>query len=243
VEAESGSAFGISSPARGPTALSQPHSQPYKVCARCGQPAVLHMVQCGRCGLSFPPAVAPPYQTTAAPPAPNLSAASQREVARAAPAAGRRRPFLPLLAMLALIALVAFAADRFVRGAQEVLDRAGPVFTGAVGANGPNVSDPTSGLFHERPSGAEQPTIVLGNGAEASLTLVLRGEDGREYRVNCEPNGEARLQVPAGHYTLTISSTSPWIQPNYGDATFRRFKEYDAYFVVDDHAPPIHLGD
>ena len=213
-------------------------NQPYKVCARCGQPAVIQMVTCGRCGLPFPHAQL--SSPLAGEMAPGLSAASQRELGQThAAARPRRTNTLPLVVLLALLVLFALAASRLVRGVDAM---AGPAFTGAAGLPGA-IGDPTSGVFQERPSASEMPTVILDNGAGGTLTLILRSPEGNEYQVQSRVNEERRIQVPAGHYTLSISCDVPTVQPNYGDATFKQYKEYEAFFVLDDYAPPIHLGD
>lgn len=121
---------------------------------------------------------------------------------------------------------------------------AGSALTGA-GSSGPTggFSDPTGGLFHERDSASENPTIAVTNGIEGTLTLVLRSPEGKEYSVKSQSGEEARMQVPPGRYTLSVSCDAPYVQPNYGDATFKRYKQYEAYFVLNENAPPVHLGD
>ena len=87
------------------------------------------------------------------------------------------------------------------------------------------------------------PTVNVTNGAVGTLTLTLRSPQGKVYTVQATAGEEAHLQVPAGTYTLSITSDMPAIRPNYGDATFQRFKQYDAVFVLGDVDAPIHIGD
>jgi hypothetical protein len=152
----------------------------------------------------------------------------------------RRGKILSTVAAIVLICLAAVGIQRTLKGLRDV---AGPSssLAGAVSAGADMLSDPTGGLFHERPSSQEQPVLTVGNGAFVTLTLVLRGGDGKEYSVSVPPFKTGTLQVPPGGYSLIVSGTG--VDSNTGDATFRRYKSYEATFVLDVYADPIHLGD
>jgi hypothetical protein len=107
----------------------------------------------------------------------------------------------------------------------------------------PAFRDPTGGMFQERAGQNEMPTIFVLNTEEGILTLVLRDQAGRSYQAVSPAGQRTELKVPPGHYTVAVSSNVPGIQSNYGDATFRPFKEYDATFGYVSEAAPIHLGD
>jgi hypothetical protein len=218
-------------------------TQPYKVCPRCGQPAVLQMPQCRRCGLPYPaqPAAAPP-PTYGAP----LSAASQRELARA-PQRSLRQQHSNRFAFLLIAALTAVGVYLAMAGIRRPHDdvtagaappQPGPSLFSASGQPGVG-----SGLFQERASTEETPTIHVYNEEEGTLILTLTDGSGRRYETRATPNQPGVVRVPAGHYAVEVASDLPGIDTNYGDADFRRFNAYDAAFVFASDAERIHLGD
>lgn len=212
--------------------------EPYKTCPQCGQPAVVQMPQCRRCGYVFPPA------PSAAPYGRPMSAASWRELAGPAPVAaptrGQRWSVLAALVLLGLVGLV--GAGAFVYGLKHPGGR--PVAGAALPAQSGGMADPTAGPFVERPGRTEMPTLRVTNGEdEGTLFLVLQDANGRTWRTAARPGETSTLQVPPGDYRLRVSSDERWLHANDGDATFRRFKEYSATFVASVLPGRIHIGD
>jgi len=98
-------------------------------------------------------------------------------------------------------------------------------------------------LFVERDSPQEMPILTFSNFTYARMTLTLRDRYGHVYRAACEPAQQATLQVPAGDYSLSLDSDSRSIHSNWGDATFHKFKAYDASFRAGHSDRRVHLGD
>ncbi len=207
--------------------MVNPNLPPYKVCPACGQPAVLEIQRCRRCGLAYPPAPAP-----------------------AAP--GYYRPSRPSAwpwvvaaagGLMALLLVVGFAAARHAARAG-----ASSSLTGTAGQILPHsdtggTADLTGSLFHERPGAAENPTIHVTNLEDDLMTLTLRDAAGRQYVVRSINGITQTVSIPAGDYTVEVTSNDPMIHGSTGDATFRRYKEYDATFVHGPPMGPLHLGD
>src|SRR2546425_820857 len=117
--------------------------EPYKQCPYCGQPAVLSMPRCGRCGAPYPP-----LPTESAP---------QR----------RSGPIIALLALCSLVALIALIVFAFQRTRSSAHAFAGNSLTTShsqVAPSGPPVTganghrEPGS-LFTERAGRSATPTI------------------------------------------------------------------------------------
>jgi len=209
----------------------------HKICPRCGQPAVLDMPSCRRCGLPYPAPASEPTMTFDRP----LSAASLRELERAR--APVRRAALPWLAGLFALVVILGAAGlaRKMRPPIGAAPIAGA--TGQPAPTGTGMRDPTAGMFVEREGRAESPTLEVSNADNDTMFLLLKDETGRVYHLEAKAMATASLQIPAGRYNIAVSSDNPAIQPNYGDAVFRRHKEYSATFVQSLDYGPIHLGD
>jgi hypothetical protein len=100
-----------------------------------------------------------------------------------------------------------------------------------------------SGFFVEKPGQREMPVLYITNLERDTMTLILRSREGHVYQAISSNGNRVSLQVPAGDYAVQVFSSSPYVQPNYGDATFHRYKEYEANFVDTNDAEPLHLGD
>jgi hypothetical protein len=187
-----------------------------------------------------------------------MSAASQREVQRSMPpprsAPGKKSQTAALVAILIILCLLglgtAMVFHRIMStnpmgGLANAMGGMPPSFPPLASSSGqqPAFRDPTGGMFQERAGQNEMPTIFVLNTEEGILTLVLRDQAGRSYQAVSPAGQRTELKVPPGHYTVAVSSNVPGIQSNYGDATFRPFKEYDATFGYVSEAAPIHLGD
>lgn len=110
----------------------------------------------------------------------------------------------------------------------------------------PNSGPSAPGMFTERPSAVETPTIRIRNMSEDPLTLILTAEDGRTYRMMVLPFDTNSIQVPAGHYAASVVSANYHVHPAIGDATFRRRHEYEDAFVTRPwygFDTPLHMGD
>ena len=199
---------------------------------------------CRRCGAAFSVVATRP---TALPQTPRPT-----EVSRFAPPAPLRKKrdatgiILGIGAIL-LIAIVTFGVRAIHRASDFHSDMTvGRSFPGlpSVPQNGrPGGSDLTGSMFMERPGNSEMPTVFVENMAMGTLHLELRDKNGRVYQVSCNVNQRVPLQVPAGNYLVHVSSNVPNIIATDGDATFRRFKEYDAPFSIGPPSGPMHLGD
>jgi hypothetical protein len=98
-------------------------------------------------------------------------------------------------------------------------------------------------LFAEQDSPQEMPALTFGNMADATLTLTLRDRYGHVYRASARREETATLQVPPGDYSVSLDGDNPHIRPNWGDATFRKFKSYHAAFGVGHVDTRVHLGE
>ncbi len=219
--------------------------QPYKICPECGQPAELTAQACGRCGHAYRTQFTPagqPFQTPGAPeqrtqmfgmpppvpPAPAQPASSQG----------------PLWALAALIARGAFVLLLLLASVQD-----GQAPSGVGREQQEAASTLTStGIFRERPSAVEIPTIRIRTDYSGGAILILTGMDGRRYTASCYPNREGVLRVPAGDYGVEVLSPDGSIGASTGTAVFRRFKEYEAEFTLVtyypwEEPPPLRLGD
>jgi hypothetical protein len=217
-------------------------TMPHKTCPQCGQPAVLAMTQCRRCGFV--------YDTGASAAPPPFPPPSSPETPRVQTAAPRRSSFGPLalLIVLGLSVLVLGVAARVWRRA--ALRRAVFSARGLPGGSAVNSAPADSAslpnklsLFVESASSQEMPVLTFRNFAIGTMTLTLRDRYGHVYRASSTQKQEATLQVPAGDYSVSIDNDNPMIRPNWGDATFRKFKAYHADFVMRHTDRRIHLGD
>ncbi|MGC8667694.1 MAG: hypothetical protein ACP5VE_06240 [Chthonomonadales bacterium] len=108
-----------------------------------------------------------------------------------------------------------------------------------------NEAPSASGMFTERPSALETPTVRIRNDTSDILTLTLIGSDGRAYQLAVPPFGVNSMQVPAGQYAAEVSGLDPNVHPAIGDATFRKRHEYEDTFITVPRgfAGPLHMGD
>ena len=201
------------------------------------------MAQCRRCGFLF--ASATPF----APGRPPHSSAVE------APAAVRyaqqRRRYAGPLALLVCLGLIVL----LLGVGRTVLTNAGmrpPAFPARGLPEGSNLngapadaaSPPGKLSFFVESNGQEEmPVLTFRNLADGIMTLTLRDRYGHVYRASSRQAELARLQVPAGDYSVSLENSNPLIHPNWGDATFRKFKAYNALFVVGHSDTRIHLGD
>jgi hypothetical protein len=206
---------------------------PHKLCPNCGQPAVLEMDRCRRCGFVYTAASVEPTMTFTRP----LSAASRRELERAHKPA--RRTIAPFV--LAALALLAVSCAAYVIRAARL--NAAPLTARAALPAAAPLRDPMAGMFLEREGQTEQPTITISNSDTDAMSLLLKDASGRVTLLQVPAMSTASKQVPAGRYDIAVTSENPAIRPNYGDAEFRRRKEYSATFVQSADYGPIHLGD
>ena len=210
---------------------------PHKVCPQCGQPAVLQMDQCRRCGFVYP-GFTPVVDSYGRP----LSPAALREVRRPAAHPRRRASTIALLASIAVIALAAIilarSAGRLGVPAARIADRGASPAAPLAG-----MRDPMAGMFVERESKAEMPTLAITNDDNDTMHLLLKDGAGRVFHLSAGAYETARLQIPTGRYDIAVTSDDPTIRPNNGDAVFRRYKEYSSTFVRSPDYGPIHLGD
>lgn len=207
---------------------------PHKVCPHCGQPAVLDMVRCRRCGYNYSAVGVQPTMTFARP----LSAASEREMNRVWPP--KRRSHAPLI--MAVPALLA------IGGIAWVIRSVRPVIAPIAARAGrpspvPPIRDPMAGMFVARDGRAEMPTLTVTNDDTDAMNLLLKDEAGRVSLLPVPALSTASKQVPAGRYDIAVTSDNPAIRPNYGDAVFRRYKDYSTTFVQSPDYGPVHLGD
>ena len=204
----------------------------YKVCAHCGQPAVNQMPQCRRCGMPFP----------------NVSETIERRQ-RIAPS--RKSSGKSLAVVIALMIAALIFGGAFVRKMLRKMPNDFANVTSGQGvppsrppiSDGNSQPDLTGGLFKERPGSAENPTVFVQNMETGTLVLELRDQSGRVYKTQCIAGQRVPLQVPAGNYGVHVSSDVPGVSATDGDATFRKFKEYDAAFSYGMPGEPLHLGD
>ena len=103
----------------------------------------------------------------------------------------------------------------------------------------------SSGLFTESASTQEQPILKLYTDVEGGAALTLTDESGQRYTCQFSPVQSGSLQVPPGSYSVEVSSLDGSIDSNSGTGTFRRYKQYEATFVVvsADDVSPLRLGD
>jgi len=161
----------------------------------------------------------------------------------------RRGSVWPLIALLALpVAALAFLAyqkskpDGAAPGAASLTSHSRVVQVGAPPTEIGGRQSPGS-LFTERISASATPTIHVTNREDDVITCVFRDPAGHEFRVQSSAGKTESIRIPPGQYTVEVSSNDPFVQPNSGDATFRRFKDYDADFVHASSAESFHLGD
>lgn len=215
---------------------SQPPSIPpgtvpvyYKTCPVCGQPAVLSMPACGRCGTPYPPL---PYASDPAPP-------PLPPVANAFPppsqsGAKNRIPGLVIIGILLALLL----------GAILISGRRAPQAPVAEDAGGSLVQ--SSGPFHERPSPIETPTITINSTVPEAVLCVFQDHTGHTYELRVDPDQTASIQMPAGDYDFQIDPGNPAVRGESGDATFRRYRAYDLTLTEApaDYLPERrHIGD
>lgn len=202
-------------------------TQPYKICPACGQPAVLSMPVCRRCGRPYVPPPAPgvylPQSLPIAPDAPPWQGTSRR----------KQGVLFGVLAAAVLAGVVLLFSLR-------PSERSGPPRTGSSGLT------QSSGPFTERWSDRETPTINVTSLARDAATCVFRDRDGNVYSLRAEPGKTSSLPLPAGDYTFQIVPANPQVYGQSGSATFRRFRAYDLTMVTDTYRTVpdnAHIGD
>lgn len=218
-------------------------TMPHKICPQCGQPAVLAMTQCRRCGFVYVP-IAPVASGASPTPRPMELPSAQRALQQSKKSANP-------LALLIFLVLGVLVFGIVVRVAiRSALRQAGfPVRRRPHGAplnSAPADATSSPGkvsLFAESDSPQEMPVLTFRNRDASTLTLTLRDRFGHVYRASSRAGEVATLQVPAGDYSVSIDSDNPRILPNWGDAVFRKFKSYQASFQVGHSDTRIHLGD
>ena len=99
------------------------------------------------------------------------------------------------------------------------------------------------GLFVEHDSPRETPRLYVTNLENDLMTLTHMDNQGKVYQVTSSHGRTAILELPPGDYQIRVTSDDPRIEGNFGDAVFRRRKEYEAVFQHGQDAEPIHLGD
>jgi hypothetical protein len=224
-------------------------TQPYKVCPQCSQPAVLEMPQCRRCGFLYraSPQISMASSNLASHP-PERSRAERNRV--------RNRMLFGMLGVLLLLVGVAAGLIRLFSTAsarpesgltqvpQQTLPSRQPSLPTAPAIGMPDSSLPSHpGMFIEKDSPREIPTLHVTNEERDTLLLTLWDRQGHVYTLTGPGRQTATLTIPPGEYQLSIVSQLPHAQPNYGDAIFRRRKEYYASFHHTGFTTPIHLGD
>lgn len=207
----------------------------YKLCPECQTPAQVNAASCSKCGHIFrsqympPPAGLPPQQALYTPPPPRRTSTGLWVLLAALAS------FAVLLAVAVVLALA--------KSGQEP-----PPETASGQPPAPDTSSPggvmTRGMFRERPSQQEMPTVVVENEESDVLTLRFTSADGRQYELHATAGSPGSVQLPAGDYSVYLSSSDPTVEDNSGTAVFRRYRSYQASFhVVDYPVPPIRMGD
>ncbi|BCW99164.1 MAG: hypothetical protein KatS3mg024_1991 [Armatimonadota bacterium] len=217
------------------------NQQPFKICPECGQAADLQAPVCAQCGHAYRTQFTPTGQRVATPE--SSDGRTQMGQPWVAPQqqrfSGVTAAIVGSLAVVAfLILLVVIASVPRTPSQQEV----------ATPQESPAPALTSSGIFEERPSNVETPTIRIYTDYPGGAVLILTGTDGSRYTVACYPNRDGVIQVPAGDYGVEVCSPDGSIPPRTGTAVFRRFTEYEAGFTVITHPageelPPLRLGD
>ncbi len=212
-------------------------TMPHKICPQCGQPAVLEIAQCRRCGFVYAPMPA------ATPPAFTPSA---REMPRDRQAAQQRKNSALPLALMAIFIIGVVAVGSVVR----VLTRAAFSGRGVPGGSGVNSSPADTAsppgklsFFVESDGKQEMPVLTFRNMENDTMTLTLQDSYGHVFKASSRSEQLATVQVPAGYYSVSLQNDNPMVRPNWGDATFRKFKTYHADFVEGHFDARIHLGE
>ena len=214
------------------------NQQLYKICPECGQPGELQAQLCARCGHAYRTQFTPAGQPVTPP------GATDGRTQMGQP--WTQPQTFPIVAGVVggVIALVAFVVLLVIIGLMAEDQSAGP----ASGAANSSPVLTSSGLFRERPSQVEIPTIRISTDYAGGASLILTGRDGSRYTATCYPRRDAVFQVPAGDYGVELLSPDASVTPRTGLAVFRRYKEYEAGFTVEPHIPweelpPLRLGD
>lgn len=243
----------------------------HKVCPRCSAPVVLSATQCGQCGylcrtqcspglpvptlgqepifvaggshlqparrvhvgpllVALTAALAATIALHAKCPSARLVSVAGTSTTRIAPVAGQTGTPTP--------------SNRSPMGALVGRADAPSLATGPLTNLAPAAgAGPGPGPFTEATSRTETPTIVVTNGEGDHLVFMLSSG----YRVVCRleiaPYGVGSVRVMPGQYDYRVVGTDPHVGAGYGDATFRRYREYRATFVNGTDFGPQHLGD
>ena len=179
----------------------------YKTCPVCGQPAVLSMPACGRCGTPYPRL---PSASSSTPP-PLLPGANTFPTPSQS-GTKNRVPGLGIIGVLLALLL----------GAILISERRAPQTPVAEDARGSLVQ--SSGPFHERPSPIETPTITISSTVPDTVLCVFQDHAGHTYELRVDPGQTASIQMPAGDYDFQIDPGNPAVHGESGDATFRRYR-------------------
>lgn len=217
-------------------------TMPHKICPQCGQPAVLEMAQCRRCGFAYmqAPSVGSPY-------VPGTQRDRERPYAPQQPPTRRRSGARLLLAALGCLLIVGALARVLMQGTRRHASAATGGLPFDSGLNiAPADADAPPGkfaLFAESESRQETPSLTFRNWSGFTMTLTLRDQYGHVYRSSCAGDQTAEMQVPAGYYSVSLDCDNPHVRPNWGEATFRKFKTYRADFGVGVGGERLHLGE
>lgn len=159
-------------------------------------------------------------------------------VSRAPSDAGAPRLQVPRLALAPLPPLQSSTAPLTTVAPSSV---SGPPVAGA--SLPPVTSAPAPGLFQELPSADPVPSVTVTTDENDVVTVLLLDSVGRSYYAVCSPGVPATIQIPAGQYSVQVSSNDPDVLPNTGDALFRPYRKYSARFYHGIGRDPIHLGE
>lgn len=103
---------------------------------------------------------------------------------------------------------------------------------------------PGNSPFIERPANIEQPRITMTNASDENVTIAFYGIVSQTSRI--PPYQTVTVQLLPGDYSFSIWGDT--IPPRPGIAIFRRYKEYEATWVIDSvpigtPLDPIMIGD
>jgi hypothetical protein len=220
---------------------------PYKICPRCGQATILEKMFCGRCNFAFPahtfmpPPRVPVIQRSDALLLGALLVAFcvvGAIIWRANVATGKE-PSPSLLASSSTRQI----PDNTLSSKQEDFS---PPQTPLVTAQGQASSSP----FLERPSTQEIPTINI-RGDQDDFNGVpdrvqFRNIAGQVFEMVVPAGQTSSMRLPAGNYEYILLPGHPRVQGQDGDATFRRYRQYDLSITTEHNAlysGPQHIGD
>ena len=228
--------------------------QPYKRCDSCGQPAVLSMVRCGRCGKPFT-VVSGGSSSVGQPP-------TQQILNHPAgyPYSALRKPLslwrILLIGALMMLSLAVVLGGMRRNRRHRFPQPAGLMFNLTAPAAQPG-SEPSpsalqqpgtappvaGGLFQETNSAEETPVVTIYNVETDSLFMDLVDESGHSFHLASVRGMPGTVRLPSGDYRLRITSSDPRIGATEGTAIFRKHKQYSAVFHHDLPNGPVQIGD